>query len=250
MQTFNLDLSVRGVVPLLYAKQGDVGRKFKVILTDGGKAYPVPDGADVSVWYSGASGVGNYTKIDTDSAVSIAENEITVELISQMLNNAGEGTVCLIMTAVDGHRLGTWNITYIVQAVPGVGSKPAEQYFSVIDGCIEKAIGKKALVKTVNGKMPDENGNVALEDLISPTANVKDTFGGVVITITDKNGTTTAKVKDGENGMTPIKGVDYFTKADVVEIAEHAAGLVEVPSDDHINSLIDAKLGVIENGTY
>ena len=75
--------------------------------------------------------------------------------------------------------------------------------------------------------------------------------------------------KDGEpgkDGYTPIKGVDYFdgkdgedgkdgndyilTEADKQEIAS----LVEVPdntvTDEHINALIDAKLGVIENGTY
>ena len=33
--------------------------------------------------------------------------------------------------------------------------------------------------------------------------------------------------------------------------AEFAAKLAaEIPSDDHINSLIDTKLGVIENGAY
>ena len=90
------------------------------------------------------------------------------------------------------------------------------------------------------------NGN----DGVSPTANVTETVYGAIITVTDKNGTTTATVKDGENGRTPIKGVDYFTKEEFLEIVEAAAEQVEVPSDDHINSLIDAKLGVIENGTY
>lgn len=163
MQTFNLDISLRGVTPLLHAKQGDVGRKFKVILTEGGNPYTVPDGVDVSVWYSGVSGVGNYTKIDEESAVSITGNEMTVELISQMLNNAGEGTLCLVMKDADSRQLGTWNITYIVQAVPGFGSKPAEQHFSVVDKYIEDAINKKAFVKTVNGIAPDENGNVNVE---------------------------------------------------------------------------------------
>lgn len=103
---------------------------------------------------------------------------------------------------------------------------------------------------------------------------------------------------DGKDGYTPQKGIDYFdgkdgkdgqngsdyvlTDADKQEIAEQAAGLVEipagggfvasdtppedtsllwvdtsdnsgsvnVPTDEHINALIDAKLGVIENGTY
>ena len=65
---------------------------------------------------------------------------------------------------------------------------------------------------------------------------------------------------DGKDGYTPQKNVDYFdgkdgqdyvlTSADKQEIAELAAELVEVPSDEHINSLINTALGVIENGTY
>lgn len=107
---------------------------------------------------------------------------------------------------------------------------------------------------------------------------------------------------DGKDGYTPQKGIDYFdgedgqpgadgkdyvlTDADRAEIAEQAAGLVEVPesggievtgasvgqtivvkavddngkptewetadlpTDEHINSLIATALGVIENGTY
>ena len=34
MQTFNLDLSVKRVIPLLYAKQRDVGAKICIKLTD------------------------------------------------------------------------------------------------------------------------------------------------------------------------------------------------------------------------
>lgn len=51
--------------------------------------------------------------------------------------------------------------------------------------------------------------------------------------------------KDGEPGK------DYvLTDADKTEIAELAADLVKVPSDEHINDLINTALGVIENGTY
>lgn len=41
-----------------------------------------------------------------------------------------------------------------------------------------------------------------------------------------------------------------LTSADKTDIAEMVSELVEVPSDEHINSLINAALGVIENGTY
>lgn len=41
-----------------------------------------------------------------------------------------------------------------------------------------------------------------------------------------------------------------LTEADKQEIAELTAELVDVPTDAHINSLINTALGVIENGTY
>lgn len=46
-------------------------------------------------------------------------------------------------------------------------------------------------------------------------------------------------------------GADYvLTEADKAEIAELAAELVEVPTEEQINGLIHTALGVVENGTY
>lgn len=137
MQTINLDLSVRSIIHLLHAKQGDVGRKFKVVLTDNMVAYPVPAGAAVSVWYSGASGEGNYTDIGADNAVSISGNEITVELITQMLTNYGAGTLCLVISTADGDQLGTWNIPYMVEPLPGMGSAAAQAYFTAFSQAVQ-----------------------------------------------------------------------------------------------------------------
>ena len=58
------------------------------------------------------------------------------------------------------------------------------------------------------------------KDGFSPTVTVGQTENGAVITITDKNGTTTATVAngkdgaDGQDGHTPMKGVDYFDGKD------------------------------------
>lgn len=130
MQIFNLDLTEKRIIPLLFAKQGDIGRKFKVIITDGGAEYQIPADAAVSVWYSGASGNGNYTEIGEDRAVSVVKNEITVELITQMLTNGGPGALCLVINTADGEQLGMWSIPYMVESVPGMGSAAAEQYYT------------------------------------------------------------------------------------------------------------------------
>lgn len=51
----------------------------------------------------------------------------------------------------------------------------------------------------------------------SPVADVKETVDGAVITITDASGTTTAIVRNGKDGKTPEKSVDYFTEEDKAE---------------------------------
>jgi len=130
MQTFNLDLTIKNVQPRLLVKQGDVGRKIRAVITDAGADYPIPKNAALSVWYSGASGAGNYSMIGDASAFSIDGNKVTVELITQMLTNAGSGELCLVINNADGSQLGTWNIPYIVERVPGAGSEAAQQYFT------------------------------------------------------------------------------------------------------------------------
>lgn len=109
-----------------------------------------------------------------------------------------------------------------------------------------KTISYQALEQRVAELEKNGGSGVA----VSPTACVEQTETGATITVTDKNGTTTATVRNGRDGKTPIKGTDYFTTDEVQSIAEQAAGLVEVPDDDHINSLINTAFGVIENGTY
>lgn len=139
MQIFKLDISNKGVLPLLCAKQGDVGRKFRAVITDNGEAYDIPADALLSVWYSGTSGEGNYSMIGENSAFSIDGNTVTVELITQMLTNHGSGNVCLVMNRQDGTQIGTWNIPYIVEQLPGMGSPAAEQYFTALTEAAAKA---------------------------------------------------------------------------------------------------------------
>ncbi|MBR5823788.1 MAG: collagen-like protein [Paludibacteraceae bacterium] len=72
--------------------------------------------------------------------------------------------------------------------------------------------------------------------------------------------------KDGTDGKTPVKGVDYFTEADIQEIASRVepqdvdlseyAKKSEIPdtsgftTEEDVNALINTALGVIENGSY
>ena len=137
MQTIYLDISNRGVIPAIYAKQGDVGRKVEVVLTNSGLPYEPEAGSAFSAWYSGASGVGNYTEIGGRSAFSVSGNEVTVELITQMLQNSGEGFLCLVLSRLGGEQIGMWNIRYICEEVPGAGSQTAKDYYTAFSKAVE-----------------------------------------------------------------------------------------------------------------
>lgn len=137
MQVINLDLSVKEDIPLLHAKQGDVGRRFQVVLTDSGLAYEIPNDANLSVWYSGDSGDGNYSKIGLDddflqshSAFTINDNIVTVEMAAQMLSCPGGGAVSLVINGAEGDQIAMWNIPYCVEELPGANSEEAKQYYT------------------------------------------------------------------------------------------------------------------------
>lgn len=90
------------------------------------------------------------------------------------------------------------------------------------NGQIMQVVGGKWVPVTIDL----ENG----EDGFSPTITVEAIEGGNKIAITDVNGTKYVYVMDGEDGKdgkngkdgvdgrTPVKGTDYFTKADKTEM--------------------------------
>ena len=92
-------------------------------------------------------------------------------------------------------------------------------------------------IKGTDGK-PGTNGKPGV-DGFSPIAKVETITNGATITITDKNGTTTATILNGTkgdpgtNGTTPVKGVDYYTEADKQEMVQLV--LAAIPSSEEVN---------------
>jgi hypothetical protein len=70
------------------------------------------------------------------------------------------------------------------------------------------------------GKVTTEDSN----DGFSPTVEIIAIEGGTRIIITDVNGPQSVDIMDG---ISPRKGIDYFTEADKAEIAQQAAELVD-----------------------
>ena len=87
-----------------------------------------------------------------------------------------------------------------------------DNYVSKYTGAqIDEAVGKAL------------NGGADGEDGFSPVANVQQTADGAVITITDKDGTTTATVTngaDGEDGVSPTVSVSKSGKVTTLTIAD------------------------------
>ena len=130
MQTIRLDVSQKNNVQTLYVKQRDVGHTFVIELYENGVPYEVNEENNFAVWFSGASGDGNYTEIGDETAVSVDGNRIEVQMIMQMLNEPGDHEMCVVMYGQDNEQKGFWNIPYSVEAIPGADSKAAEQYYS------------------------------------------------------------------------------------------------------------------------
>lgn len=132
MQTIYLDISNKGVIPCVLAKQSEVGRKFLAVITDNGVPYNIPDNALLSVWYEGDTDAGNYSSIKEKSAFSIDGNKVSVELVAQMLLKPGNGELCLSITHGGGGETNTWNIPYCVEYKPGAGSSIPTEYYTAL----------------------------------------------------------------------------------------------------------------------
>lgn len=64
------------------------------------------------------------------------------------------------------------------------------------------------------------------KDGFSPMVEVQGITGGHRVMITDAQGKKTIDVMDGEDGITPVKGVDYLTEDEITKVAKEAAKLV------------------------
>lgn len=140
----------------------------------------------------------------------------------------------------------------------------AESVVSVGDLEDLKTEDKSSLVAAIN-EVARKGGTGPGGEVFVPKAQVTQTDNGAMITITDQNGTSTATVNHGKNGKPGVyilaEGetiADAPADADVVidpagtpdvDLSDYAK-TEDIPTDAHINNLINTALGVIENGSY
>ena len=227
----NIDLSIRQNIPFVDAVQGDSARAIEFRLFDKGQPFNVPDGSAVLIRYKRPDGFGGVydTLPNGETAYSISTNKVTAVLSHTALGVAGN--VDFQVTVSNGEDLiSAFALEIRVDADPSADVVDAEDYINISQFVTEES--KK------NAPYIGENGNwwIGEED-----TGVQ--AGGSPISVDP--------TLSNEGQAADAKAVgDLFAKAteDINGAMQTLAGAI--PTDDHINALIDAKLGVIENGTY
>ena len=201
MQKIHLDISEKTLPQVVYAKQFDVGRKFIVALYDSGTPYTIPESATLSVGYSATDGKnsGNF------SGAVASENTIEISIDEIMTSTAGDGVLSVTLLHENGNEISTWNIPYSIEMQPGsFPIAPSPNTVNLTKAVLfsaqnltdaQKEQARKNIGVTENG------GGGSGEDGFSPIANVTQVADGAIISITDKDGTTTAAVTNGKDGV-------------------------------------------------
>lgn len=181
-QSIKLDLLRRGEPPRVYAKQGDTGtRAVAVELYCGGVAWTPPNGVKGLIRFRKPDrNAGLYDKLPDGTTpaceITSGSSNFIANLAAEVLTCPGEVYADIAFTA-GAELLGTATFVIEVEASPAEGTTPSGSYYNyqtigAINAAIaalNTAIGK--CVRQVNGKVPDANGNVAVNIGVSSINN-------------------------------------------------------------------------------
>ena len=250
MQTIYLDISNKGVIPCIMAKQSEVGRKFLAVITDNGVSYDIPADSLLSVWYEGDTDAGNYSSIEEKSAFSIDGNKVTVELVAQMLLKPGKGELCLSITHGDGGETNTWNIPYCVEYKPGAGSAVPTEYYTALTEA-----GAEAAKHATSAKNDAEIAQQYGSDFLNLLLPVGYTFHWSPVDGSEIDLSTAQKVHDyfGLGTWEQIKDRFILAAGDTYSVGEtggsatHTLTIEEIPSHNHSLSNAFVSSGIINS---
>lgn len=135
MRVFNIDITRKGISPVVQVTEYDAMSRFvTLVLRDGAADYEEPEGATYSVWYKTADSHGWYDTITepdngTHPAVVADGNEYTIEIAEQATTSCGELALCI--TAPDGYQLTVSGIITRSDDIPGYDGEEVENYYNV-----------------------------------------------------------------------------------------------------------------------
>jgi len=214
------DLTKKGCDPIISIMQGDIStHQIVSTMTKDGKPWLPPSGTNILVRYSNSYGKnGTYDTLpDGKPAWIIDGDTVSVTLAPQVL--ALPGSVTLVVSFLSGAQvLSAFKVLVMVEANAYSGA-PLQSNYTNITGFLpapdSATVGQFFSVEEVNreGKVvkiaavdaPTSN-EVQDETAYSPSATVIQTEEGAVITVSDKNGTTTATILHGEAGSKGPQG--------------------------------------------
>ena len=172
LSNITIDLASPGFAPVLEGVQGDSARAVRMVLTENGKEWNIPEGVEVLLQYRNQNGRGGvFDTLPTGAlACEISGNTLTLTLPSQVWGVPGRTKVQAVL--LQGEKQLTVFAFELLCQSANVGAQAAEY------------------------------------------VNISAWLA--------------------QHGSKPVKGVDYWTEADIAEIQGY----------------IDTQLGVIENGAY
>lgn len=231
--SLTLDLAHRGATPRMDAVQNDANSRIvEILLLENGAVWPIPENISTAVFFSKPDGTAGIYDVlpNGNTACGISGNTVTFILAPQMLTVPGlvRASVVLIRDSV---QLATFPLDILVEAMPGADAQPSENYY------------RYTTFEELNNAIGDLN-DLHTEDKSSLVAAVNE--------IVSKGGTGTVRSVNGigpdEAGNVTLEITGGFSGS-WNDLSDKPA-IPDAVTDDHINSLIDAKLGVIENGAY
>lgn len=205
-----IDMVNRNLTEPVYAVQGDSNTRVVVAkLFENNIPWEVPENVTAAVAFSKPDGTkGLYDALPNgDEAVTVDGNTVTAILAPQVLTFPGETTSAVVFHDSELNQLATFPFLIRVAANPAAGQGVSNDYYKYTS---------------------IEDINKAVDEALAELQEAKDSgaFDG-------KDG---ADGLPGADGKTPVKGVDYFTDADVQEIASQTKQLLEsdLVSDERI----------------
>lgn len=222
-QTINLDMSSRDPCPRVVAKQGDAGSREVVIkLYDNGAPANINNQISQSgtekkgvIRFCKPDGTGGiYDKTEDNlSACTLGGDSITVRLATQMLTCPGD-VVADVAIICGATVISTFNFVVAVEPSPVSGITPSNNYYNYqslaeINQAIDDAKAAAAeAVKSVNGKKPDTNGNVAISTGVAQINGETGTVSLPVNAIANCASAATAQTKSvgAVPGFAPVQG--------------------------------------------
>ena len=210
IRKITVDLARKSNTRLIYATQHDKdSRKIIIYLTDGGIPYSVPKTAIATVNFARPDGeVGAFmANVEDDGSVSITLGLWPLSAV---------GEVACSVSLFDGEEKRLTSSHFFLDVVSAIYSGDDITYdknYSVLTDLISEVSGYKEVEAAL--KETTERANAAVDQIEEMLASGE------------------LEGKDGQDGYTPEKGIDYYTDADKAEMVKMV--LAALPDGDEVS---------------